>query len=80
MELKICHLYPDVLNLYGDRGNILCMEQRLRWRGLGVETTGVPIGAKLRAADFGLRSMKGRAEGFRVLGVTQMHCLPEAGD
>ena len=23
MELKICHLYPDILNLYGDRGNIL---------------------------------------------------------
>ena len=54
MELKICHLYPDVLNLYGDRGNILCMEQRLRWRGLNVETTGVPIGEKLRAADFDL--------------------------
>ena len=35
---------------------------------------------KLRAADFGLRSFKGEAEGFRVLGVTQMHCLPEAGD
>ena len=24
MELNICHLYPDILNLYGDRGNILC--------------------------------------------------------
>lgn len=35
---------------------------------------------KLRAIDFGLRSGKGRAEGFRVLGVTHMHCLPEAGD
>ena len=34
---------------------------------------------KLRATDFGLRSLKGQAEGFRVLGVTQMHCLPEAG-
>lgn len=34
---------------------------------------------RLRAADFGLRSLKGSAEGFRVLGVTQMHCLPEAG-
>ena len=34
---------------------------------------------KLRAADFGLRSLKGCAEGFRVLGQTQMHCLPEAG-
>ena len=34
---------------------------------------------KLRAVDFGLRSSCGRAEGFRVLGKTQMHCLPEAG-
>lgn len=33
---------------------------------------------KLRARDFGLRSLSGRAEGFRVLGRTQMHCLPEA--
>ena len=33
---------------------------------------------KLRAVDFGVRSGKGLAEGFRVLGQTQMHCLPEA--
>ena len=33
---------------------------------------------RLRAADFGLRSLKGCAEGFRVLGPTHMHCLPEA--
>lgn len=33
---------------------------------------------KLRAADFGIRSLNGRVEGFRVLGKTQMHCLPEA--
>lgn len=32
---------------------------------------------RLRAADFGLRHLSGRAEGFRVLGRTQMHCLPE---
>ena len=35
---------------------------------------------KLRAMDFGLRSGKGCAEGFRVLGVTHMHCRPEAGN
>ena len=34
---------------------------------------------RLRAADFGLRSFSGQAEGFRVLGRTHMHCLPEAG-
>ena len=34
---------------------------------------------KLRAADFGLRTLSRSAEGFRVLGRRQMHCLPEAG-
>ena len=34
---------------------------------------------KLRAYDFGLRCRSRTAEGFRVLGQTQMHCLPEAG-
>ena len=32
MELNICHLYPDILNLYGDRGNIITMKRsRLLW-------------------------------------------------
>lgn len=39
----------------------------------------VALYLKLRAAFFGLRSLRGQAEGFRVLGQTQMHCLPEAG-
>ena len=54
MELNICHLYPDVLNLYGDRGNIISMEKRLQWRGIEVKTTGVPIGEKLKASDYDL--------------------------
>ena len=39
----------------------------------------VELYLKIRGILFGLRSRKGRAEGFRVLGRTQMHCLPEAG-
>lgn len=54
MELRICHMYPDVLNLYGDRGDILCMSQRLRWRGLGVEVTRLPIGQTARLASYDL--------------------------
>ena len=54
MELNICHLYPDVLNLYGDRGNVICLEQRLRWRGIDVTTTGISIGEPLRAVDYDL--------------------------
>ena len=54
MVLRICHLYPDVLNLYGDSGNIICMQRRLQWRGIDAEITQVPIGEKARFADYDL--------------------------
>ena len=38
MKLTIGHLYPDLLNLYGDRGNIQCMMKRCQWRGIDAET------------------------------------------
>ncbi len=37
-KVVIGHLYPDLLNLYGDRGNIACMMQRCIWRGIKAET------------------------------------------
>lgn len=43
------------------------------------EVKSIRLYLKLRAVDFGLRSGKGRAEGFRLLDRTRMHCLPEAG-
>lgn len=42
------------------------------------ESSSIRLYLKLRALDFGLRSLKGQAEGFRVLGQTHMHCLPES--
>lgn len=50
-ELRIFHLYPDVLNLYGDRGNVLCLKRRLEWRGLGCAVTEVPMGERARLSD-----------------------------
>ncbi|MGN1131559.1 MAG: glutamine amidotransferase, partial [Ruminococcus sp.] len=37
MKITIGHLFPDLLNLYGDRGNIQCLLQRLIWRGIDAE-------------------------------------------
>lgn len=37
MKIKILHLFPDLLNLYGDKGNIECMRKRLEWRGIEAE-------------------------------------------
>lgn len=54
MELKICHLYPDVLNLYGDTGNITCLKKRLEWRGISAQVTALPIGETADFTDFDL--------------------------
>ncbi|MCD8016988.1 MAG: glutamine amidotransferase, partial [Oscillospiraceae bacterium] len=54
MELKICHLYPDVLNLYGDRGNIICMKKRLEWRGIDCTVTPLGLGSAETLAGFDL--------------------------
>lgn len=37
MKIKILHMYPDLLNLYGDKGNIECLRKRLVWRGIDAE-------------------------------------------
>ena len=53
-ELRICHLWPDVLNLYGDRGNVLCMRKRLEWRGVECKVTELPIGERADLTDYDL--------------------------
>ena len=42
--LRIVHLYPDALNLYGDGGNAIILERRCRWRGIPVEVDDVHMG------------------------------------
>ncbi|MBQ9642863.1 MAG: glutamine amidotransferase [Lachnospiraceae bacterium] len=53
-QLRICHLYPEVLNLYGDRGNIRCLQQRLLWRNIDCEITQVKIGDRTDLSAFDL--------------------------
>ena len=33
--LRVCALYPDLMNIYADRGNLLVLERRCAWRGIG---------------------------------------------
>ena len=51
-EISICHLYPDILNLYGDRGNILAMKRRLEWRGISARITEISIGKSLEPEKY----------------------------
>ncbi len=47
MKLTIGHLYPDLLNLYGDRGNIQCFRKRLEWREIEAEVIPFLSGDKI---------------------------------
>ncbi len=53
MIINIAHLYPDIMNLYGDKGNILALKKRCEWRGVIANVMPFTIGSEfdLRDAD-----------------------------
>jgi CobQ-like glutamine amidotransferase family enzyme len=51
-ELTICHLYPDLMNLYGDRGNVLALTRRSEWRGIQVKTVMVSLNDAFDASSY----------------------------
>ena len=53
-EIRLCHLYPDLLNLYGDRGNILALQRRAQWRNILFTVTAVTLHDRFNPDDFNL--------------------------
>jgi hypothetical protein len=41
-------LYPGLMNIYGDRGNVLCLQRRCEWRGIGVTLTSLDMGDPIK--------------------------------
>jgi CobQ-like glutamine amidotransferase family enzyme len=46
-RLRVCALYPELMNIYADRGNIAVLRARCQWRGLGFELTASSVGDAL---------------------------------
>jgi CobQ-like glutamine amidotransferase family enzyme len=42
--LRCCALYPDLMNIYADRGNLLMLQRRCGWRGIGFQLTAAGLG------------------------------------
>ena len=62
MELKICHLYPDVLNQSGDAGNVSCMLHRLAARGIDAHVTMLGVGEQRSLRGFDIVFIGGGQE------------------
>jgi CobQ-like glutamine amidotransferase family enzyme len=54
MRLRVAHLYPRLMNIYGDRGNIMCLRWRCEMRGIGFELDELGLGDRLDAQAYDL--------------------------
>ena len=52
--LRLAHLYPKLMNLYGDRGNILCLRRRCQQRGIALAVDELGLGEALDPAAYDL--------------------------
>ena len=52
ITLDICHLYPDLMDTYGDKGNIITIVKRCQWRGIKVNVVNISIDQSLSTFDF----------------------------
>jgi CobQ-like glutamine amidotransferase family enzyme len=50
MRLRLVHLYGDLMNLYGDRGNIIALQRRCEWRNIELEVAEVTVGDRVNPA------------------------------
>jgi len=58
-KVKLYHLYPDAMNLYGDLGNVATIRKRCQWRNIDFEVVNVKIGDKVSFADADIIYMGG---------------------
>lgn len=54
MELRLAHLYPDVMNIYGDRGNVIALRYRCGQRGIDLHVDEINIGDPFDPAGYDL--------------------------
>lgn len=67
MKITIGHLYPDLLNLYGDRGNIQCLMKRCQWRGIEAETVDFEIDDKIDFSNLDIVLLGGGSDREQML-------------
>lgn len=66
VTVRVGHLYPAEMSLYGDRGNVLALIRRLQWRGMGVEVVPIEPGSLVDWDAIDLLFMGGGEDSHQV--------------
>ena len=77
--LTLGHLYPDQLNLYGDRGNILVLNQRCQKRGIELRVVGLGIGDALAPDEYDMLFIGGGQDKEQVPVAQDLHDIKGIG-
>ncbi|MBA2348028.1 MAG: glutamine amidotransferase [Solirubrobacterales bacterium] len=72
-RLRVCALYPELMSIYADRGNLLLLERRCAWRGIGFELTAVGHGDALDPDAHDLFYMGGGQDRDQELVAEDLH-------
>ena len=65
--LRVCALYPEVMNIYADRGNLLLLERRCAWRGIGFAVSAASFGERVDPAAHDLFYLGGGQDRDQLL-------------
>lgn len=57
MKLTVGYLYHDLMNIYGDTGNIICLQKRAGWRGIEVEIENISVGDRIPTCQVGAQTI-----------------------
>ena len=67
MKLKIAHMYPELLNLYGDFGNITSLKKRAEWRNIDVEIVEYSLNDSVDFSDIDIVFIGGGSDKEQIL-------------
>jgi lipid II isoglutaminyl synthase (glutamine-hydrolysing) len=71
-DLNLVHLYPTLLNLYGDRGNIITLKQRCAWRGIDLHVHDIGLGEEFPKVEIDLLFIGGDQDREQVVVVDDL--------
>ena len=78
LTLTLGHLYPDQLNLYGDRGNILTLRRRCQLRGIELRIVGLGIGDALAPDEYDILFIGGGQDKEQAPVAQDLHEMKES--
>ena len=78
MKLVLGYLYPELMNIYADRGNVECLRRRCEWRGIGVDVRAIKAGTTFAADELDIMLIGGGQD--RQQGAASEDMQAETGD